>query len=113
MFWDLAQASKGMCETNDIAVSVLTSVIGHNENNKKIIVDAGALALSKDISANKFMKEVGYGLVSDPNSCLPLPGLTVSDVHQEHGSINISDSIWFDKLPIGSLLRILPNQMCI
>ena len=113
MFWDLAQASKNMCETNDIAVSVLTSVIGHNENNKKIIVDAGALALSKDISANKFMKEVGYGLVCDPDSCLPLPGLTVSDVHQEHGSINISDSIWFDKLPIGSLLRILPNHACL
>ena len=40
MFWDLNEASKGMCETNDISVSVLTSVIGHNKNNK-IIVDAG------------------------------------------------------------------------
>ncbi|MDC1086010.1 alanine racemase [Alphaproteobacteria bacterium] len=113
MFWDLAQASKGICEIKDIAVTVLTSVIGHNYQNKKIIVDAGALALSKDISANKFMQEVGYGLVCNPNTGLPLSDLAISEVHQEHGAINISDTSWFDKLPIGSLLRVLPNHACL
>ena len=58
MFWDLAQASRGICKMEDIAVTVLASVIGHNHQNRKIIIDAGALALSKDISANKFMPEV-------------------------------------------------------
>jgi len=113
MFWDLAQASKGICEIKDIAVTVLTSVIGHNYQNKKIIVDAGALALSKDISANKFMQEVGYGLVCNPNTGLPLSDLAISEVHQEHGAINIIDTSWFDKLPIGSLLRVLPNHACL
>lgn len=112
MFWDLAQASRGICKIEDIAVTVLASVIGHNHQKNKIIIDAGALALSKDFSANKFMPEVGYGLVCDPNSVEAL-GLTISEIHQEHGSINISNVDWFDKLPIGSLVRILPNHSCL
>ena len=112
MFWDLAQASRGICEIEDIAVTVLASVIGHNHQKKKIIIDAGALALSKDISANKFMPEVGYGLVCDPNSGEHL-GLNISEIHQEHGAIDISNSDWFDNLPIGSLVRVLPNHSCL
>ena len=112
MFWDLAQASRGICKIEDIAVTVLASVIGHNHQKKKIIIDAGALALSKDISANRFMPEVGYGLVCDPNSGEYL-GLNISEIHQEHGAIDISNSDWFDNLPIGSLVRVLPNHSCL
>ena len=112
MFWDLAQASRGICKIEDIAVTVLASVIGHNHQKKKIIIDAGALALSKDISANRFMPEVGYGLVCDPNSGEHL-GLNISEIHQEHGAIDISNSDWFDNLPIGSLVRVLPNHSCL
>ena len=112
MFWDLAQASRGICKMEDIAVTVLASVIGHNHQKKKIIIDAGALALSKDISANRFMPEVGYGLVCDPNSGEYL-GLNISEIHQEHGAIDISNSDWFDNLPIGSLVRVLPNHSCL
>ena len=112
MFWDLAQASRGICEIEDIAVTVLASVIGHNHQKKKIIIDAGALALSKDISANRFMPKVGYGLVCDPNSGKYL-GLNISEIHQEHGAIDISNSDWFDNLPIGSLVRVLPNHSCL
>ena len=112
MFWDLAQASRGICKIEDIAVTVLASVIGHNHQKKKIIIDAGALALSKDISANRFMPEVGYGLVCDPNSGQHL-GLNISEIHQEHGAIDISNSDWFDNLPIGSLVRVLPNHSCL
>ena len=113
MFWDLAQASRGICEIEDIALTVLASVIGHNQQKGKILIDAGALALSKDISANKFMPKAGYGLVCDPNTSIPFKGLNISEVHQEHGSIKIDDTNWFDKLPIGSLVRILPNHACL
>jgi D-serine deaminase-like pyridoxal phosphate-dependent protein len=44
---------------------------------------------------------------------MPLLGLNVSEIHQEHGSINIYNLDWFDKLPIGSLVRILPNHSCL
>ena len=49
-FWDLAQDLKEY----KITITVLASIIGHNYYNNKILVDAGALAMSKDISANQF-----------------------------------------------------------
>ena len=113
MFWDLAQASRGICEIEDIALTVLASVIGHNQQKGKILIDAGALALSKDISANNFMPKAGYGLVCDPHTAIPFEELSISEVHQEHGSIKVDNTIWFDKLPIGSLVRILPNHACL
>ena len=110
MFWDLAQASRGICKIEEIAISVLASVIGHNHQRKRIIIDAGSLALSKDVSANNFMKEAGYGLVCNPDTGIPFDGLNVSEVHQEHGSIDLETIDWFDNFPIGSLVRILPNH---
>ena len=113
MFWDLAQASRGICKIEEIAISVLASVIGHNHQRKRIIIDAGSLALSKDVSANNFMKEAGYGLVCNPDTGIPFDGLNVSEVHQEHGSIDVETIDWFDNFPIGSLVRILPNHACL
>ena len=113
MFWDLAQASRKVCKIEDIAVTVLASVINHNYQDKRIIIDAGALALSKDISANKFMPKAGYGLVCDKNTAIPFPNLYISEVHQEHGTINITNEKWFEHLPIGSLVRIKPNHSCL
>ncbi len=113
MFWDLAQASRGICEIEDIALTVLASVIGHNQQKGKILIDAGALALSKDISANNFMPKASYGLVCDPHTAIPFEELSISEVHQEHGSIKVDNTNWFDKLPIGSLVRILPNHACL
>ena len=113
MFWDLAQASRGICKIEEIAISVLASVIGHNHQRKRIIIDAGSLALSKDVSANNFMKEAGYGLVCNPDTGIPFDGLNVSEVHQEHGSIDVKTIDWFDNFPIGSLVRILPNHACL
>jgi D-serine deaminase-like pyridoxal phosphate-dependent protein len=113
MFWDLAQASRGICKIEEIAISVLASVIGHNHQRKRIIIDAGSLALSKDVSANNFMKEAGYGLVCNPDTGIPFDGLNVSEVHQEHGSIDLETIDWFDNFPIGSLVRILPNHSCL
>ena len=113
MFWDLAQASRGICKIGDIALTVLASVIGHNQQKGKILLDAGALALSKDISANNFMPKAGYGLVCDPHTAIPFEDLSISEVHQEHGSIKVDNINWFDKLPIGSLVRILPNHACL
>jgi D-serine deaminase-like pyridoxal phosphate-dependent protein len=113
MFWDLAQASRGICKIEEIAISVLASVIGHNHQRKRIIIDAGSLALSKDVSANNFMKEAGYGLVCNPDTGMPFNGLNVSEVHQEHGSIDLESTDWFENFPIGSLVRILPNHACL
>jgi D-serine deaminase-like pyridoxal phosphate-dependent protein len=113
MFWDLSQASRHVCRIDDIAVTVLASVIGHSKAGGALILDAGALALSKDLGAQTFMPDAGYGLVCDPVTAAPLPGLAVAAVHQEHGSVPVSDAAWFERLPVGSLVRVMPNHACI
>ena len=113
LFWDLAQLSRGMCAEEDIAVSVLATVIGHQQRGPSLILDAGALALSKDIGANRFMPEAGYGLVCDAVTLERLGSLAVTTVHQEHGNVPVPDESWFERLPIGSKVRILPNHACL
>ncbi|WP_315730118.1 MULTISPECIES: alanine racemase [unclassified Bradyrhizobium] len=113
LFWDLAQLSRNVCRQDDIAVSVLASVIGHNRTNMSVIVDAGALALSKDLGANANLPDVKYGYVCDPVSLERLGALSLDVVHQEHGTITVPTNDWFDRLPIGGLVRVLPNHACL
>jgi D-serine deaminase-like pyridoxal phosphate-dependent protein len=113
MFWDLAQLSRNICSQEDIAVSVLACVIGHNRNASSLVVDAGALALSKDIGANAHLPDAKYGYVCDAQTLKRFGTLSVDVVHQEHGTIRVSDPEWFERLPIGSLVRILPNHACL
>lgn len=113
LFWDLAQLSRGMCNVDDIAVSVLATVIGHQHRGPGLVLDAGALALSKDIGANRFMPDAGFGWVCDADTLERLGSLTVTTVHQEHGAVPVPDESWFERLPIGSLVRILPNHACL
>jgi len=113
MFWDLAQLSRGMCAPEDIAVSVLATVIGHNRAARSLVLDAGALALSKDLGANAFLPDAKYGYVCDPRTLERLGDLSVDVVHQEHGTVHVRDAAWFDRLPVGSVVRILPNHACI
>jgi D-serine deaminase-like pyridoxal phosphate-dependent protein len=113
MLWDLAQLSRKVCRVEDIAVSVLASVIGHNRAGRSLILDAGALALSKDIGANKYLPDAGYGYVCDVRTTERLGKLSVDVVHQEHGTVAVDDETWFTRLPVGSLVRVLPNHACI
>jgi D-serine deaminase-like pyridoxal phosphate-dependent protein len=102
-----------MCTEDEIAVSVLASVIGHNRQGRALILDAGALALSKDIGANEHLPGAGYGYVCDAQSLDRLGALAVDVVHQEHGTVTIDDESWFERLPVGSLVRVLPNHACL
>jgi D-serine deaminase-like pyridoxal phosphate-dependent protein len=114
VFFDLDQVGIGVCTLEDIAVTVLATVIGHNRRTKRVLIDAGALALSKDLSATEFMSDVGYGLVCPIDSTLPYPGLYVAETYQEHGLIaaNVGEPP-YDSLPLGTKVRILPNHACI
>ena len=48
VFNDLDQEFIGSCGAGDLALSVLASVIGHYPHRNQMLIDAGALALSKD-----------------------------------------------------------------
>ncbi|MDW3206779.1 MAG: alanine racemase [Alphaproteobacteria bacterium] len=111
VFFDLDQQSRGICRREELALSVLSTVIGHNREARKILIDAGGLALSKDRGANAFRPEVGYGEVCDETGD-PIPGVFVTSVSQEHGHLVLPDEALFDRLPVGSLVRVLPNHAC-
>ena len=63
MFGDLFQAEIDTHARDSIALTVLTSVIGRPAG--RLLVDAGALALSKDRSTEPTPHDFGYGLVLD------------------------------------------------
>lgn len=65
MFNDLVMAALGVCDVDDIAISVLASVIGRQEDKNWVLVDAGWMALSRDRGAAAFPVDQGYGLVCD------------------------------------------------
>ena len=114
VFYDLDQVGIGTCGVDDIALSVRARVIGHNRRTGRILIDAGALALSKDVSAGEFMPQAGYGLICPLDSNEPIEGLRVADVHQEHGLIAAGQGEPpYERFPPGSLLRVLPNHACI
>jgi D-serine deaminase-like pyridoxal phosphate-dependent protein len=113
--FDLAQVALGSCTVEDIAVSVLATVIGHNPRAGRMLIDAGALALSKDLGGNKGVQQVGYGLVCPATGERPVEGLTVADVHQEHGLVagEGPDAGLETRYPVGSRVRVLPNHACL
>jgi D-serine deaminase-like pyridoxal phosphate-dependent protein len=112
-FGDLVQSELGTCTTDDIAISVLASVISHKPALGRIIVDAGFLALSRDRGTADLPVDWGYGAVCDAETGELLPDLIVSATNQEHGIITSrSGSLDFARHPIGSRLRVLPNHAC-
>ncbi|MGV6812318.1 MAG: alanine racemase [Brevirhabdus sp.] len=109
---DLAQYSRNICALEDIALSVLATVIGHNRGAGVLTLDAGALAMSKDIGANTFLPSAKYGWLCDVQTMAPL-GLAIDVVHQEHGTVRVADPAVYERLPIGSQVRVLPNHACL
>jgi D-serine deaminase-like pyridoxal phosphate-dependent protein len=113
VFFDLVMAGLGVCRVEDIAVSVLTSVIGHQPEKGWIIVDAGWMAMSRDRGTATQPVDQGYGLVCDVEGN-PLDDLIMVAANQEHGIIARRPEApgALPDLPIGTLLRILPNHAC-
>ncbi|MBA4089473.1 MAG: alanine racemase [Sphingobium sp.] len=113
VFFDLVMAGIGVCAIDDIAVSVLGTVIGHQPEKGWILVDAGWMAMSRDRGTAKQAVDQGYGLVCDIDG-RPLGDLILSEANQEHGIITVrpGSTASLPDLPIGTRLRILPNHAC-
>ena len=70
------------------------------------------LALSKDRSTAGTAFDAGFGRVLDAQMGAPIADLRVTSVHQEHGEISSAHPLPWDALPIGGLVRIVPNHVC-
>lgn len=107
VFFDKFQADIGTCSYEDCAVSVMTRVIGVYPEAKRVVIDAGALALSKDPGAVHVLGESIFGLVLDH------PSLKVTGLSQEHGTVVGETVRSVSGFRVGDTLRILPNHSCL
>jgi D-serine deaminase-like pyridoxal phosphate-dependent protein len=115
VFFDLVMANVGVCTPRDVALSVLTTVIGHQADKGWAIVDAGWMAMSRDRGTARQRVDYGYGAVCDAEGEL-IDGFVLSGANQEHGILARADgAVEPDiaaRFPVGTLLRVLPNHAC-
>jgi D-serine deaminase-like pyridoxal phosphate-dependent protein len=111
IFYDAFQATLGSCSFSDCALTVLAAVVHRDFQRKKIVVDAGAVALSKDRGAVEFDENCGYGRVydSDGNDL----NSRVGSLSQEHGEIFVEDEKILNALKVGARVRVLTNHSCL
>ncbi|XP_077160555.1 D-serine dehydratase-like isoform X2 [Paroedura picta] len=104
IFYDVQQMGIGSCQLKDVAVRVLTRVIGHYPHRNQLLVDCGWTGLSLHSLGQL---PTGFALVEGhPN--LKLVGMT-----QEHGRIElVTGELDWAQFPLGSLLALIPYHAC-
>lgn len=113
MFGDLVQAGIGVCAIDDIAISVLATVIGHQPEKGWVLVDCGWTAMSSDRGTAGQKTDYHLGLVTDEQGT-PLQDIVLMRAYQEHGIVAVrpGSGATLPELPIGARIRILPNHAC-
>ena len=114
VFFDLVMRNVGVCAMEDLSLSVLTTVIGHQADKGWAIVDAGWMAMSRDRGTQKQKHDFGYGQVCDETGT-PIEGFVLEAANQEHGIVARQGGADMDvarRFPLGTRLRILPNHAC-
>jgi D-serine deaminase-like pyridoxal phosphate-dependent protein len=113
VFFDLVMAGIGVCSVDDIALSVLATVIGHQREKGWTLLDAGWMAMSRDRGTASQPVDQGYGLVCDLEG-RPLADCILVGANQEHGIMARRPGAAADtlELQVGQQVRILPNHAC-
>ncbi len=110
IFFDAFQAAIGSCTLDDCALTVLAAVVHRDLKRNKLVIDAGAIALSKDRGAIEFDPTCGYGRVLDLEG--RNLGLSLDSLSQEHGEIS-AENADISGLRVGSRVRVLANHSCL
>ncbi|AMO22661.1 DSD1 family PLP-dependent enzyme [Ramlibacter solisilvae] len=114
VFFDLVMHNVGVCAMEELALSVLTTVIGHQEEKGWAILDAGWMAMSRDRGTQKQKHDFGYGQVCTEDG-EPVAGYVLGSANQEHGILCRAEGVDREiaaRFPVGTRLRILPNHAC-
>ncbi|XP_025945508.1 uncharacterized protein LOC112977401 [Apteryx rowi] len=104
IFYDLQQTLLGSCRPEDVALRVLTRVVGHYPHRNQLLVDCGWTALSLH---GQSQLPTGFAAV-EGHPELRLVGMT-----QEHGQLEaVAGSLDFSRFPVGSVLALIPFHAC-
>jgi D-serine deaminase-like pyridoxal phosphate-dependent protein len=106
IFFDEFQAALGSCAPEDCALSVVAAVVHRDAARRRVVVDAGAIALSKDTGAGR-----GFGRVVTLEG--EDTGCRVASLSQEHGQVDVPDDATFARLKVGTRVRIVANHSCL
>lgn len=105
-YFDLTQVEIGSCTVADCALTVLSTVVSCQPGARHAVVDAGALALSKDPGPG-WLDPPGFGAIYADHAAGTLrDDARLVSLSQEHGVVDAP-------LPVGSTVRILPNHSCL
>ena len=110
IFFDNYQATLGSCSFDDTALTVLAAVVHRDASRRKIAIDAGGIAMSKDRGPVHLDSNCGYGRVLDLDG--NATSLSLDSLSQEHGVMHAADKATFNRYKIGNRVRILANHSC-
>lgn len=105
-FFDFMQVGLGSCGVQDCAVTVLASVVSARPGDPCCVIDAGALALSKDRGLDWTEPPTLGEVFADYSAGLLSPIARLTSLSQEHGILS-------RRRPVGTRVRILPNHSCL
>ncbi len=105
IFYDRTMVLIGCCDDDDVGVTVLATVVSHQPGAAQFVVDAGALALSKDTGPAHL--DPSFGAVRGH------PDLTIASLSQEHGVVRGPVDALDGKFPVGERIEIVPNHSCL
>jgi len=101
IFYDRDIAGMGVTTWNDLAYTVLATVVSVAVPGRAAI-DAGSKALSKEAFRSS---GDGYGVL------LEHPEVVVASLSEEHGVLDITNTTWRPK--VGERVRVVPNHVCV
>ncbi|MEJ2085253.1 MAG: alanine racemase [Acidobacteriota bacterium] len=106
VFYDFSQVALGSCRVGDCAVTVIASVVSTSATSDHSVIDAGALALSKDTGPSTSSPPAMGRVFECYGESRLRTEQEIYGLSQEHGLIS-------GRLPLGSRIRILPNHSCL
>lgn len=101
IFMDRDMVSLGVCTEDELAYSVLATVVSTAVAGQAI-VDAGSKALAKEPTRSGLE---GFGAV------LGRPEVTVASLSEEHGILDLGKTEW--RPGVGDRVRLVPNHVCV
>jgi D-serine deaminase-like pyridoxal phosphate-dependent protein len=111
IFFDAFMATAGTCGFEDCALTVLSAVVHRDLGRRRVVIDAGAIALSKDRGPVEFDRACGYGQLLDLEG--KDLGARIDSLSQEHGEVTANDSTLIERLTVGTRVRVVPNHSCL
>ncbi|CAO3631932.1 unnamed protein product [Cunninghamella echinulata] len=101
-FNDRQQVATSLSSNSDVAVRVLARIASRYPERNTLLLDAGALALSKDTSP-----QGGFGDIIGHDHW------QLNKISQEHGIVTNVPLEDFNDNPVGKIIQIRPNHCCL